>query len=214
MGQVIWVVAVIGFVACVPMVQSLLERKRRARYAEYALTHGLHYDPHCTEPRGRLGDGFGGFSRPWNPIWRNAFAGTRGGVPFTAFEYRYAGGGRGSGWHDRSVLLWDRPAPAPDFVVAPEDLGDKILQLFGTQDFDFPEDKEFSGDYRLQGSDEAAVRALFGPGTRAFCVGHAGMYAVAKGRHLVWWREQSLPEPAYLDQFFAEGDAFRQLFFK
>ncbi len=197
------------------LVRRSAERRRRERYAEYGLTHGLTFDADCQDPRTRIGDGLELFRRGSNHEWRNAFSGSRGGVPFTAFEFRFLGGGRGRGWHDTAVMLWERPGMVwHDFVVAPEDPIDKVLQLFGTQDIDFSEDKAFSTGYRLQGSNEAAVRQLFSPAVRAFCLSHPGMYAAAYGHELIWWREESLPDPAYLDQFIAEGDAFRQLLFK
>ena len=203
------------FAGLVALARQAFERRRQSAYAEYALTHGLRFDADCGGPRVMIGDGLELFNRGWNQVWRDALSGSRGGVTFTAFEFRYAGGGRGRGWHDAAVMHWEVPeGSCPQFLVAPEDLGDKILQFFGTQDLDFPEDKTFSGDYRLQGSNEATVRAAFTAAVRTFCVTHPGMYAAAHGRHLIWWREQSLPEPAYLDQFIAEGDAFRQLFFK
>jgi len=215
MGAWVMIAFVVVLGVGVPVIQRVVENKRRIAYSQYALVHGLKFDADCGEPRLSIGDGFELFSRSWRQVWRDAFSGTRGGSAFQAFEFRYLGGGRGRGWHDSSVILWEIPEGAcPQFIVAPEDLGDKILQFFGTQDFDFPEDKGFSDGFRLQGSNELAVRQLFGPAVRAFCLSHPGMYAAAHGRHLIFWREQALPEPAYLDPFFAEGDAFRQLLFK
>ena len=211
MSQLVWLGFTVVLVAGISLFQIVFERRRKAAYADYAVIHGLSFDPECKDLQTRLGNGFELFNRGGLQTFRYALSGTRAGVPFTAFEFRYPAG---RSTRSTSVMLWERPQGTwPGFAVAPEDLGDKILQLFGTQDFDFPEDKAFSGDYRLQGSDEAAVRGLFGPATRAFCLAHPGMYAAAHERHLIWWRQQALPDPQGLDQFFTEGDAFRQLFF-
>lgn len=196
--------------------QQAAQRKRLEGYQAFATMHGLVFDPECTATRAKVAGLFDAFTTWQRQKWRYGLSGTRGGAQFTAFEYCYlVGGGRGSHWHEVGAILWELPQGSlPQFAVAPESWWDKITERLGWPDFDFPEDKAFSDDYLLRGADEAGVRGLFDASKRTFCVSHPGTYAAAAGNRLLWWRDESLPDPALLESFLTEGDAFRQLFFK
>jgi hypothetical protein len=190
------------------------EKRRREAYAAYALMHGLTFTAACPGKEA----GFSVipmFDRGYRRTWRYEMRGSRGGVEFTAFEYVYVtGGGKSSQRHYQGVMLWRRPEGSwPNFVAAPESWFDRLLQKMGTQDFDFAEDAAFSNAYKLQGGDEAAVRAVFDSGKRAYLAGHPGQHVAGTGDTLMWWRPGRLPPPDQLDQFIADGDGVRRVFF-
>lgn len=194
---------------------QVMERKRREAYEQYALTHGLVFDPEAAAPQRDVGAQFPLFQLGHSQVFRYALKGTRSGVPFTAFEFKYVtGGGRSSQTHCLALMAWWlSDAGLPNFYVGPEGWWDRIKQRFGAQDFDYPEDGAFSDEYVLQGGDEAAVRKLFDGAKRAFLVAHPGTHAAGTGRCLLWWRVQRLPSPGdKLEAFFSDGDGFCRVF--
>jgi len=200
----------------VAVVAQVLERKRREALAQYALMHGLAFDAECTQPQRDVGALFPLFQWGRRQKFRYALKGRRGGVWFTAFEFRYVtGGGNSSHTHYLSIMSWQgSDASLPKFFVGPEGWWDRVKERFGAQDFNFPEDPGFSDNYVLQGGDEGAVRKLIDGSKRAFLVAHPGTHAAGTGANLIWWRVHRLPAPDDLEAFFTEGDAFRQLFFQ
>ena len=157
--------------------------------------------------------------------WRYVITGQYNGTSFTAFEYRSAqqwfdstrpySWGRPA-WSAHAVLLWHLPdAQLPMFVVVPESLWKLFGEVLGQkQNIRFPDDPVFSRAYRLQGDDEAALRALFAPALRAHLAAHGMLHLTGFGHRVVWWREARLPSAAELRGFLAEKDAIRRLFFR
>src|SRR5205807_10613636 len=94
----------------------------------------------------------------------------------------------------------------------PEGLWARIVAHFGGQDIDFPESPEFSSAYRLRGSDEAAVRALFTAARRQVFELFRGQHAGGAGQELMWWRDGALPPPDQFDTFLMEGDRIQRVF--
>lgn len=211
----LWGVALVVFLAILG-VSKVYERRRREAFAAYALTHGCNFDAECESVRERLASVFPLFSLGHSPTWRYAMSGSRGGTPFTMFEFLYVtGGGRSSQTHYHAIVVWERPEGVfPSFVAAPETWWDRVKQRFGAQDFDFPDDPAFSAAYQLQGEDEAQVRALFDSTKRSYLMGHPGVHVAGSERYLLWWRPERLPPPEELDGFLADGDAVRGVFLR
>jgi hypothetical protein len=197
------------------------DRRRQASLSEYCQARGFRFERERRSAEQTLADGFPVFREGRQRRWRWTISGVMGGQPFTAFEYTYVKGG---GNHSRrfrfAVLLWEAPeAHLPRFSLVPEGWLQRLGQRFGAKDFDFDVDPEFSRAYQLQGDDEAAVRALFTPGRRAFLMAprpDAGKpqrhHLAGAGSRLLWWRGGRLPAAERLDQFLAEGDAVRRQF--
>ena len=64
----------------------------------------------------------------------------------------------------------------PQFLLTPEGFWARVAAYFGGQDIDFADSPEFSSAYRLRGSDEPAVRALFTPARRQ-------VFELIRGQH-------------------------------
>ena len=197
------------------------DRRRRAELEEYCLVRGYRFERERPGAEVPLASAFGAFAQGRRRHWGATIAGQAGGRPFTVFEYTYVtGGGHGSHRHRLTVMLWESPeAQLPRFRLGPESFFHRVAQRFGTQDFDFEEDAEFSRTYQLQGDDERAVRALFTPARRGLLMAESPdgrkaprHHLAGSGTQLVWWRTGALPKPDDLDQLIADGDRLRRAF--
>jgi len=197
------------------------ERRRRAALEEYCLIRGYRFERERPGAEAPLGGTFAVFTHGHRRRWGATITGQVGGRPFTAFEYTYVtGGGKSSNRHRFTAMLWESAqASLPRFSLVPEGIFSRLAQRFGTQDFDFDEDPEFSRAYQLQGDDERAVRALFSPARRAMLMVEAPdgrrapqHHLAGGGTRLLWWRDGRLPKSEVLDQLIADGDRLRRLF--
>ena len=119
------------------------------------------------------------------------------------FGYRYTtGGGRSSSTHTQTVYA-SRVAGRnlPRFELKPERLFDRIKAALGGQDIDFEEDPDFSKGYRLQGSDEAEVRRVFGMAVRAQLRTEGGWAIEGDGEWLVVYQRSKRARPDDLTGF-------------
>ena len=202
-----------AFIAAGVLYDRIVDRRRTREYAQFCLERGFRFEhdrPGEAERHVATCPLFGeGHGRSWG----HTISGTRGGLPFTAFEYRWTTGhGRGARRHVIGALHWTLERSLPQFVLTPEGFRDKVAALFGGQDIDFADSADFSRAYRLRGGDEAAVRSLFTPALRHRLVAEPDQHAAGGGRELLWWRPGRLPPPDGLDQLFMKGDRARQLF--
>lgn len=94
------------------------------------------------------------------------------------------GSGNSKSQHRHTVCLVSSPRlTLPNFSLRRENvLLDRVAELFGGQDIDFEEDHDFSRAYRLRGSDEAAVRALFSAQLRHFLMLNVDRRVTVEGR--------------------------------
>lgn len=201
----------------------LWEQRRCEAYEGYSLIRGYRFERERPGggPERQLADDFALFRAGHSRRWRYLISGQVNGHPFTAFEYRFVtGAGKSSHTQDCAVMLWEAQGRAlPRFSLVPERFFMRLGQRFGVQDFDFPEDPEFSSATQLQGDDEGAVRALFTPVRRRFFAGasvagtpRSDCHVAGAGQRLIWWRATRLPPADELDAFLAEGDAVRRVF--
>lgn len=215
--------AIAGAAAAIGAVATrfFTDRRRRAVLEEYCLVRGYRFERERPGQQTPLAGTFGVFAHGRRRRWGTTISGQVGGRPFTAFEYTYVtGGGQGSHRHSLTVMLWESSAASlPRFTLVPEGFFNRLAQRFGTQDFDFEEDPEFSRSYQLQGDDERAVRALFTPARRALLMAEwpdgrraSRHHLAGAGTQLLWWREGRLPKPDDLDQLIADGDRLRRAF--
>ncbi len=206
-------VLVVGLVGVILWVQHVREQRRQAAYQAFANERGYGYvakRPGGERPYAAV---VKIFTRGMQHRWRDELSGQYGGVPFTAFEYRYTiSSGRSSRTYTFAMIHWQTPDRAlPQFALAPEGFFQRVGQLFGAQDIDFPEDPAFSRGYVLKGADENAVRALFTESIRRALSANLSNNAAGAGADLFWWRETALPPPAEIDALLASGDWFRRL---
>jgi len=195
-------------------INRIYERRRREGFERYALERGLRFELERPGEEQRHTATCPVFSKGHSRRWRYTLTGTRNGVPFTSFEYRFTvGSGKDSSTQYIGAMLWTlEGGRLPQFMLTPEGLFDRISSHFGGQDFDFQDSPEFSRQYRLRGPDEPAVRALFTAVIRHAFGGEPGHNVSGAGNELMWWRGGRLPLGDELDQFMANGERLRRLF--
>ncbi len=207
----------LALLAAVVAYGRVVDRRRRAAYQQFCLERGFrfeHEQPGAEERHARTCPLLSqGHARRWGIT----ITGTRSGVPFTAFEYEWTTGhGKSAHTHSIAALLWALSRAGekglPQFLLTPEGIWDRIAALFGGQDIDFDDSPEFSRAYRLRGSDEAGVRALFTPDLRHIFAVDRDQHVAGAGSELMWWRNGPLPPPEGLDEFLMEGERIRVLF--
>lgn len=200
-------------VAGVVLANRIITNRRRKAYEGFCFERGYRFEPERPGEAARHVATCPVFSEGHGHTWGFTIAGTSGGTPFTAFEYKWTtGSGRNSQAHRIGGLLWTMERPLPQFLLTPEGLWAKLAAYFGGQDIDFVESPEFSSAYRLRGSDEATVRALFTPTRRQVFEMFRGQHAAGAGQELMWWRDGALPPPDQFDSFLMEGQRLLQAF--
>lgn len=145
--------------------------------------------------------------------FRHKISGTYAGHRFTTFEYTYiTGGARTRSLRVKAVLAWDTGSVRlPEFTLGRESPYDRLEQVLGASDIDFPEDSAFSNAYALQGPNEAATRDLFTTEVRAFFSAQPYQNAAVWLDKLIWWPDSPLPPTSSLDLFISDGDRVRDV---
>ena len=197
----------------VGLVNWFVTRSRRRAYEAFCRDRGYRFDAQRSGEEARHAATCRLFTEGHGRRWTFTIVGTSGGTPFTAFEYRWTtGSGKSSRSHCIGGLLWTVERSLPTFFLAPEGWWDKVAAYFGGQDMDFDDSPGFSHSYRLQGGDEAAVRALFTPARRQRLEQLVGQHVSGAGNELMWWRDATLPTPDAFDEFLMEGERVRRAF--
>ncbi len=137
---------------------------------------------------------------------RHVMRGSSGGMEIVVFDYRYVtGSGKNSSSHNQTVAAFHLAGAAfPNFTLGPETFVHRIAEHFGFQDFDFEAHPEFSRRYVLRGTDEKAVRQLFGPALVDFFEaqgGEARWSVEGSGDWLLIFHAERLVKPAQLPEF-------------
>lgn len=170
---ILGIVGVVGLIATIIVFSILHEKKRREALQAFAASNGFTFEDKAESP-GAMGlPLIELFNRGRRKRVTNAMAGEIGGAAVRVLDYRYTtGSGKNASTHQQTIVAISAgdtseggtsgAVPLPDFTLAPEHFFHKISQAFGYQDIDFDLFPEFSKKYLLRGSDEAAIRSLFG----------------------------------------------------
>ena len=195
------------------------DRRRGRMCAQYCLERGFEFERerpgeerrHAATCAPVFGEGHG-------QRWGLTITGTYRGSPFTAFEFAWITGPEPSR-HSKHLkiggILWPVERQLPQFMLTPKGLSlddsPAVYWYPSAQDIDFDDSPDFSSAYRLQGGDEAAVRALWTPELRHTFAREPSHGVAAGPAELLWWRTGSLPSPKVLDQFLTDGNRILQL---
>ena len=174
----IYPVIVVLLIAAAIGIPFYLERKRRDELSAVARRMGFSFNPgndkdilhwHDTGILASL-PGFEVFKKGHSRDASNVMTGETDRVKLIIFDYKYTvGGGKSSSTHSQTMAVAELGnAHHPKFSLGHESFFDKLGEIVGFKDIDFPENKRFSDRYLLKGSDEAAVRAAFKPETMRF----------------------------------------------
>jgi len=189
-------------------------RKRARELVRVARELELEYTPKVSEEAlGQLSH-FALFNRGQEPLGRHGMEGQRKGVPLLLLDYRYVfkvstGDDAYGVPYDQTVVVFPEPAAGlPDFALMPKGLFNKTAdQLVGTAvglvigklgdiDVDGGKDPAFRKQYRVDGSDAAALRKVFDAKARAFFVENADWCVECRGGQLIIYKAGILTNPA------------------
>jgi hypothetical protein len=160
-------------------------------------------------------DGFQLFSQGRSPLIRNIAYGRRDDVEVILFDYRYTtGSGKNKTTHHQTVGFFQSDGLVlPEFVARPENLFNKIGQVFGYQDIDLPMHPEFSRRYILRGVDESGIRDFFTADVARFFEANPGLSVEAKPDRFILYRPGKRLKPEqwkeWLDKGLAACEALR-----
>ena len=148
----------------------------------------------------------------------NIMTGTSQGMPARLFDYSFVeGSSTQSRTVNQTVAAYDDPAASlPEFAITPGSLFKKLDGLLGPKPIAFDTNPEFSRRYRLTGSDEAAIRALFVPDVVAYFEGldPAGNWTIEGTGHTVLiYRAGKRVAPAELAKFLDDTSSRARTFF-
>lgn len=106
------------------------------------------------------------------------------------FDYLYkTSNGKNSTTYKQSVVLVRSSAlRMPQFTISPERFFHRILEMFGVQDIDFEEDREFSDLFLLKGTQEQEVRIFFNAERRKQFANHANIHLESQAGSFLYYR--------------------------
>jgi hypothetical protein len=151
--------------------------------------------------------GFHLFSQGYSRKIANILTGNLNKIPVTIFEYRYTtGGGKSTKiWRQTVILLESDQLQLPSFVLRPENLLDKIENVFGHKDIDFEAYPNFSKHYLLRGNNEEAVRKIFTDPNIAYYEEHPGLSTEVDGNRLIFYRGSKVVPVNKIQSFMEQG---------
>jgi hypothetical protein len=144
------------FIALV-LLRGRQERRRVARFAEFAAEHGLDYSPE--DPFGVVDERFRLFRRAEEQRCANVLSGEWKGLHLRYADYEYWVRGRRAQTSYRSILLFDLPIDAPQTTIRRENLLTRAADAAGVEDIDF-ESEEFNRTYRVSSEVPEYARSL------------------------------------------------------
>jgi hypothetical protein len=208
--EVIYIIA--GVVVVIGLIMYAVikyEKKRQEGLQDFALKAGFSFDRKF-EPGEELRD-FSIFNKGYARKAKNLVSGSRGGVAYRIFDYRYrVGGGNNSRTYHQTVAFARlKQATLPGFTLAPENLFHRLGKKLGMKDIDFEHFPEFSRLYLLRGEDEAAIRQVFKPYILDYFQNQKLKATIeARDNRLIFYKRGKRVKPPDMAAHF---DQFRQL---
>jgi hypothetical protein len=191
-----------------------LDQKRTKALAQIALQMGFSFRP---KDLNLLSEGFAHlhlFQQGHSKTPKNVLKGAANGMETVLFDYSYrVGSGKNSNTYHQTVCLFHlQDRSLPSFELRPENLLDKLVQVFGYQDIDFEASPEFSKNYLLRGSDPDVVRALFRPETIHFFKEQGGWSVEGGSGWLLIYRNNRRVQPEEMRGFLESSRRILSLF--
>jgi hypothetical protein len=148
------------------------------------------------------------------------YQGNYKGFDVCLFQLGISDGSRG-GSSQTAIHVKGNNIDLPKFILKPTDFGQRLSELFGASDINFPSTPVFSSNYFLKGDNEGRIRSLFHPQILSFFQEHEGITIETSGNALLVfkYRDQGKKEnyAAYIDralniiELFTRGDIKPQL---
>ena len=146
----------------------------------------------------------------------NLMKGSKNGVSWSIFDYRYTvGGGKNSHTYNQTVAFASLNINLPNFSLTKENFFHKIGNIFGYKDIDFDNFPDFSKNYFLKGEDEQSIRSIFTPELLNYFQNNPTILNVeANKNYLLYYKLSKRSKPEELISFIAEAAKIVRLFDK
>lgn len=155
-------VIVISIIILVVIIAIRFEKKRTESLKNSAMRIGFSFNDKVDKSYMDSFKELNLFSKGHSKKIYNVMKGSKAGINWQIFEYRYTvGGGKNSRTYNQTVALATLNISLPKFNLGRENIFHKIGNAFGYKDIDFPGNKLFSDNYFLKGKDEHAIRIVF-----------------------------------------------------
>jgi len=182
-----------------------LHKKRHEDLAKTAMSLGFDFDPEAVAVPGELRAMLPVFMAGSSKTPSNLLSRRSVDRQLLVFDYSYTtGNGKNKTQHSQTIVAFGGGAFLPQFQLCPENVVHKVMQLFGYQDIDFPENREFSKKWLLRGPDENSVRAIMNTEVQMFLLGLTGWHVEASGQWLAAYKTGGPQKPqdyfSYIDQ--------------
>jgi hypothetical protein len=146
------------------------------------------------------------FNRGHSKKLRNVMTGAIRDRQVRIFDYSYTiGHGRDRHTRRQTVIGFQVSSRLPAFSLQPERAWHKLEEWLGRTDINFDTHPDFSKKYLLRGSEEIAIRRLFGARALEFFEGHPGLSVEGDGNALIVYRARTLVRPDAMEPFIDEG---------
>ena len=144
----------------------------------------------------------------------NHFDSDRPGGMTYLMDYTFVeGSGKGRRVFRQTVaVIFNERLELPVFVLAPQKFFSWLAQRFGAHDINFEGFPRFSGTFKLQSDDEAAVRAVFTPAVLKELEHHPGITLEGRPGYLLVFRPKKRVAPKNFPRFLEEALQLALLF--
>lgn len=165
-------------------------RQRTKKMASIADAMGFAFMANLTLASVRAVAPFRMFTQGYAQKTSNGMQGRVGDCDVLFFEYQYTvGGGHSAHTYTHSALiLFDGAAGAPDFLLTPRTIFDKLIGLFGHGGVELEDAEEFTKRCKLTGPDAAALRKTFHPDLIRYLAGSGRWFIQAQDGQLLLYR--------------------------
>jgi len=207
MTTVLIAIGAVAFIALIAVLSLYYEKRRRDGLRAVANSMGFSFSEKDPGDVKRQLDRFHLFSQGRSRKIENVMRGSANETEVTIMDYCYTtGSGKSSQLHNQTVMCFRSDLmDLPDFALRPENIFHKIGGVFGLRDIDFDTHPGFSKHYLLRGSDEEAIRALFGDRLLTVCEERRGLAAEGAGDRLIFYRPSKRVSPGDVRSFMADG---------
>ncbi|MEA3514881.1 MAG: hypothetical protein U9R34_05360 [Nanoarchaeota archaeon] len=175
------------------------EKKRIQALEDVAMRNGFSFNQKMDQDI-ILGD-FKIFNKGSSKKSSNLMKGTKSGIKWTIFEYRFTtGGGKNSNTEKQTVAIAKlKNTQLPNFFLGRKNIFHKIGSKFGYKYIDFDQHPVFSNNYLLRGEDEQAIRKVFNSNILIYLEEKLTKATIeAEGSKLIYYIPRKIIKP---DQF-------------
>lgn len=208
---------ILGIAALGGMIIYLIyqhEKKRIRALEDVAMRNGFSFNKKMDQDV-RL-ENFKIFNKGNSKKRSNLMQGTRSGIKWTIFEYKFTtGGGKNSSTEKQTVAIAElKNTQLPNFCLGKKNIFHKIGSKFGYKYIDFENNPLFSNNYLLRGEDETAIRKIFNSNILTYLEQKLTKATIeAEGNKLVYYIPRKRIKPDQFLTFLDDAEKIVRMFY-